>query len=337
MRSCRILLLCMLGSTACLESPDVVARARTGGAAANDAGPAEILPLTGALEVHNPTIMRGGQEFLLFSTGAGIPLKASNDLLAWRELGVVFARNPDWIAGELPGVTDLWSPDVAFFNDSFHLYYAASTFGSSRSCIGHATTDSLDADSTWTDRGPVICSNTGGSDDDWNAIDPSVLVSAGTGAWLAFGSYRSGIKLIRLDETGARTGPELHALATRPDAGPIQAAALAAHGGYFYLFVSFDACCQGAASNYKLMVGRAESVEGPYLDRAGRPLLEGGGTLVLEGDERWRGPGSNDVLIDGDRQYNVYHAYDAQNGGRSTLRLSTLAWDDAGWPVSGGP
>jgi arabinan endo-1,5-alpha-L-arabinosidase len=37
------------------------------------------------------------------------------------------------------------------------------------------------------------------------------------------------------------------------------------------------------------------------------------------------------------RAYNVYHAYDADQNGASTLRVSELAWDKDGWPVSGGP
>ena len=34
--------------------------------------------------------------------------------------------------------------------------------------------------------------------------------------------------------------------------------------------------------------------------------------------------------------FNVYHAYDASNGGIPTLRISQLVWQD-GWPVSAEP
>jgi hypothetical protein len=30
-------------------------------------------------------------------------------------------------------------------------------------------------------------------------------------------------------------------------------------------------------------------LQGPYVDRDGMAMLEGGGTLVLQGDERYRG------------------------------------------------
>ncbi|MCK7493762.1 MAG: hypothetical protein MZW92_22335 [Comamonadaceae bacterium] len=66
-------------------------------------------------------------------------------------------------------------------------------------------------------------------------------------------------------------------------------------------------------------------------------MLEGGGTLVLEGDERWRGAGANMILSSGGQDYNVYHSYDANAAGRATLRIAELAWDADGWPVSGGP
>ena len=59
-------------------------------------------------------------------------------------------------------------------------------------------------------------------------------------------------------------------------------------------------------------------------------------TLVLDAAGDWVGPGHNAVLFEGTRAYNVYHAYAATNGA-SQLRISELAWDAEGWPVSGGP
>jgi hypothetical protein len=43
------------------------------------------------------------------------------------------------------------------------------------------------------------------------------------------------------------------------------------------------------------------------------------------------------VLFSGDKAFNVYHTYDGQQNGRAILRVSELWWNDAGWPVSGGP
>jgi arabinan endo-1,5-alpha-L-arabinosidase len=84
-------------------------------------------------------------------------------------------------------------------------------------------------------------------------------------------------------------------------------------------------------------VGRANSILGPYLDRDGADMLNGGGTLVLTGDSRWKGPGSNMVFSDAGKRYNVYHAYDANSNGQSTLRIAELVFDNDAWPVSAGP
>jgi arabinan endo-1,5-alpha-L-arabinosidase len=61
--------------------------------------------------------------------------------------------------------------------------------------------------------------------------------------------------------------------------------------------------------------------------------MEGGGTVILEGAETWRGPGHQAVLFDADADLLVFHAYDAATG-RPTLQISTMAWED-GWPRAG--
>jgi arabinan endo-1,5-alpha-L-arabinosidase len=127
-------------------------------------------------------------------------------------------------------------------------------------------------------------------------------------------------------------------LASRDAVEAIEAPYLVRRGSYFYLFVSFDLCCRGTASTYRVMVGRSESVTGPYLDRDGTPMLSaGGGSNVVLGNQRWHGPGHNAVLTVGADQYLVYHAYDAEHGGAPTLRIAELLWDDAGWPIPAGP
>jgi arabinan endo-1,5-alpha-L-arabinosidase len=96
-------------------------------------------------------------------------------------------------------------------------------------------------------------------------------------------------------------------------------------------------CCRGVRSTYNVRVGRSSKVTGPYLDRSGKPMTEGGGTLILEGAGRVRGPGHNSILTEGARQYIVHHFYDADDNGRSKLQIRPLTWSRDGWPVVGEP
>ena len=235
-----------------------------------------------------------------------------------------------------PVRTTFGPPTSPLFNGKYHLYYSVSTFGQNRSLIGLATNATLDPRAEgfgWVDEGLVLESF---PSDDYNAIDPNLVLDAGGEPWLAFGSFWSGIKLVKLEaETGkpASETPELHALATRSvNSRSVEAPFIFYRDGFYYLFVSFDFCCRGADSTYNVRVGRATEITGPYVDRDGVPLLNGGGTQVTFPTERWRGPGHNAVFAEGDTVYIVYHAYDADNAGVSVLRIAPLQWDAEGWP-----
>jgi arabinan endo-1,5-alpha-L-arabinosidase len=141
--------------------------------------------------------------------------------------------------------------------------------------------------------------------------------------------------MIELDLSGARANDDSYDIASR-GGGSIEAPFIVYRCGFYYLFASFGNCCRGADSTYNINVGRSLDVTGPYLDRAGTSMMQGGGTRLVEGGGDWVGPGHNAILFDGQAAYNVYHAYAAQNGA-SRLRISELVFDEAGWPVSGGP
>lgn len=300
--------------------------------------PPQVLTLSGNLDTHDPVMMPADGRFYLFSTGNNLGAKTSTNMLAWQNAPDVFSSStrPSWIATAVPGVSNLWAPDISFFGGLYHLYYSASTFGSNHSCIGHATRASLSS-GTWADKGQVVCSNAG-TKDDWNAIDPNVIVDQAGTPWLAFGSFWSGIKLIQLDETGARAGTSLTALASRPsNGGALEAPFIVRRCGFYYLFMSWDLCCKRADSTYNTRVGRSANVAGPYVDKDGVALLQGGGTLLVKGGDRYRGPGHNAVVFTETAAFNVYHSYDANNNGQSVLRIAELVWDEDGWPISGGP
>lgn len=290
--------------------------------------------------VHDPCLIRHGEYYYLFSTGRGIPIRRSKDLQHWDRLGRVFDELPDWTRKKVPEVRALWAPAISRLSGEYRLYYSVSTFGSNRSCIGLATNATLDPDDEdyeWVDQGPVICSEPG--QDNWNAIDPNVVLDETQRPWMAFGSFWSGIKLLRLDaETGKRSEADttLHSIAGR-GGGAIEAPFIVRKNDAFYLFVSFDQCCQGVDSTYNIRVGRSEQITGPYVDRDGTPMTEGGGTLVLAGHGHVIGPGHNAVLLGKDADWLVHHFYDTRADGVPTLQIRPLLWAHDGWPLAGEP
>ncbi len=303
--------------------------------------------LTGDLyPIHDPCIIKSGDTYWVFCTTphadvpAQIPCYKSADLMHWQRAGHVFAELPAWAKRAVPHAEGIWAPDISFFDGQYWLYYAVSTFGSNQSVIGLATTPTLnpaDPAYRWQDRGLVLESNKG---DDFNALDPNRVIDREGKHWLAFGSFWTGLKIIQLNPTTGLplAGAQRHSLARRtlaPDA--IEAVFLISRAGYYYLFASFDFCCRGADSSYYTVVGRSKDILGPYVDLRGKPMMDGGGTLVLAasaGEPRWRGPGHIAILRDDGKDYIVYHAYDADHNGRPTLRIAPLGWTEDNWPVA---
>jgi len=294
--------------------------------------------------VHDPCIIKQGDAYYLFCTtsrgdaGGFVACRRSRDLVNWEKAGFAFVQIPEWAREAVPGTKGLWAPDISFFNGLYHLYYSVSTFGSNHSVIGLATNKTLDPGAPgfeWVDRGLVVQSQ---KQDRFNAIDPNLFIDRDGKHWLSWGSFWDGLMLARIDPaTGKRLDEDKPVqLAWRPVArgepSAIEAPFIIARGDYCYLFASFDFCCRGAKSTYFVVCGRSREVTGPYVDATGRLMVEGGGSIVIEGDARFKAYGHNAFLREGKRDYLVYHAYDIDNDGRPTLRISPIHWTRDGWP-----
>jgi arabinan endo-1,5-alpha-L-arabinosidase len=302
--------------------------------------------------IHDPSIIKAGDTWYVFGTGGRpdgpqMPIRCSTDLHFWTQCGHVLDRIPDWIRARLPGVRDLWAPDISFVDGQYRLYYVYSLLGKNTSGIALLTNKTLDQNSPdygWVDQGPVIESRAG---DDYNTIDPNFISDAKGGDWLVFGSYWSGIKMRELGPDGKLSpkNAKLYSLAkrVRPPGGEriqkgaaapweaIEAPFMVHHGSYFYLFTSWDFCCRGANSTYHVMVGRSAKVTGPFVDESGKKLMKGGGTEILAGNSRWAGPGGESLWMGPDDQdVMVFHAYD-RTSGRPYLQVSSVHWV-GDWP-----
>ena len=303
--------------------------------AAPPGGPLEQASSRGVTARDPSTIVRCGDRFWMFFTGRGVRSLYSKDLVRWQPGPPVFERPPAWIAGAVPENRGVyWAPDVMKVGDRYLLYYSVSSFGAMDSAIGLATTPTLDPEAPdfhWTDQGEVLRSREGG---DFNAIDPAVFLDDDGTLWLAFGSQWSGLKLVELDPaTGKRLDPE-KAMTPLATGVPIEAAYLTRRRGKYYLFVNRGSCCQGVRSTYHIQVGRSDHVLGPYLDREGRALLDGGGTTVLE---TWVGPlagagHAGIVEVDGRSWFSCHFEADNRMDGEATFAVMPFSWGDDGWP-----
>jgi arabinan endo-1,5-alpha-L-arabinosidase len=314
------LLALLLGGTATLPAPQA--------AAAGYPNPGLV---TGDTSVHDPSMVRAPDgTYYLFSTHQGIEIRISTDRIHFTRDGSVLPGGATW-AGAYGNDTDVWAPDVSYRNGVYWLYYAVSSFGSNHSAIGLATSTTAKPGS-WTDKGLVYASQ---STDNFNAIDPALTVDASGRWWLSFGSFWSGIKMIQINPA---TGKQLasnttrYSIAERPSPDAEEASYTYAHGGYYYLFASFDYCCRGTSSTYRIMVGRSTSPAGPYVDESGAPMMNGGGTQILATHGNVIGPGGQSVLHDAGGDLLVYHYYAANLNGTPALGLNLLGWDSAGWP-----
>lgn len=298
------------------------------------------------VEVHDPVMAKEGDFYYVFSTGPGLTMYQSVDRVNWKRIGRIFETEPDWAQDVAPGFNGhLWAPDIIEKGGKFYLFYSVSAFGKNTSGMGVTVSETLDPESSdygWKDQGLVLQSVP--NRDHWNAIDPAIVKDDAGQYWMSFGSFWQGLKLVKLDPslTQVAEPQEWYSLAkrpgdpTKPDAaagtGAIEAPYIFRKGDWYYLFVSFDLCCRRGNSTYKIMVGRSKSVTGPYVDREGRSMLEGGGTLVLEGNQNWVALGHNAAYTFDGQDWLVFHAYESADNYLQKLRILPISWDE-GWPV----
>nr|WP_315393664.1 arabinan endo-1,5-alpha-L-arabinosidase [uncultured Duganella sp.] len=300
------------------------------------------------VSVHDPVMAKEGDTYYVFSTGPGITFYSSTNMKDWKPEGRVFKEQPSWAKRAAPTFDGhIWAPDIQFHNGQYYLYYSVSGFGKNTSGIGVTVNKTLDPrspDYRWVDQGMVLQSIP--QKDDWNAIDSNIVEDGKGGAWMSFGSFWSGLKLVKLNDawTGLAEPQEWHAIASRTanadapagtEAGPgeIEAPFIFKKNGYYYLFASFGLCCRKADSTYHVVVGRSTSVTGPYVDKHGVDMMKGGGSLVIAGDKEWKGLGHNSAYTLDGKDYMVLHAYETADDYLQKLKIMEMKWDANGWPT----
>lgn len=299
--------------------------------------------------VHDPVMAYEDSTYYIYSTGIGIQQMTSKDRQTWTlKQPPVMTVMPQWTHDSVPGFQHhVWAPDVIRWHGRWWMAYSCSTFGKNGSAIGLLSTPSLSTP-VWNDEGCIVASRE--DRDQWNAIDPCFVIDDNDLPWMTWGSFWDGIQMIRLDTTmHVAKGEKPRTIARRyapnaknqPDnptskyagTNAIEAPFIFKHGGWYYLFVSWDYCCRGAQSNYRVAVGRSKTVDGPYIDRNGVDMRQGGGTLFLEGDKKeFEAAGHCAVYHFGDEDIFICHGYSVAHQGASVFVRRHIRWTDDGWP-----
>ena len=317
----------------------------------------------GARHAHDPTVVKDDDgTYYMFSTDAvansseipaGVHMRSSPDLTEWTYRGTALDGVPA-AAFEWSGAKGLWAPEVVRWpapagTTRWHMYYSASTFGSSTSAIGLAVAGSPGG--PWEDRGLVVRTLSGR--DTQNAIDAAVAFDRHGDPWLTYGSFFSGIHTLRLDPaTGmALTEGDLGTCIARRHSD-VDRAIEGAFVQYrpeddrYVLFVSYDSLF----NSYNVRVAVAEEIIGPYRDASGAEMTDIDaaphtvGTKILgsyrfDGGTAWLAPGHNSILTvpaddrADEQQFMVHHVRFAEDPTQHLVQLRRVFTTANGWPV----
>ena len=272
--------------------------------------------------IHDPsTIAECDGKYYTFGTGGG---------------GLISPDGWTWESGaERPGGGA--APDVLKIGDRYLVIYGATGGGLGGGHNGriltmwNKTLDPKSPDFKYT-TAIEVCPSDGMEDND--AIDPGMLLDPTTGRlWVSYGTYFGTIRLIELDPA---TGERVKGNVEQDIAIDCEASDLIYRNGWYYLLGTHGTCCDGVNSTYNIVVGRAKSVTGPYLDNVGRDMYHGGGKMVIAAGDRVTGPGhfGRTVIDEGVEIMSCHYEADFEQGGRSVLGLRPLLWKND-WPVAG--
>ena len=279
-----------------------------------------------SLSMPDPTVIRGRDGyFYVYATEdtRHIPICKSKDLVNWEFVATAFSEETRPTFEPNGG---LWAPDINYINDQYVMYYSMSVWGGGNTCgIGVAT--AARPDGPFQDDGKMFRSDEIGVH---NSIDPFYIEEDGK-KYLFWGSF-FGIYAIELTDDGLDIKYEAEKQLIAGNA--FEATYIYKKDDYYYLFASIGTCCDGIYSTYKLVVGRSNSLFGPYVNKAGIDMKNNGYEIILSSNEKFVGNGhcSEIVQDDAGTEWILYHGIDVDNPNGRVLLMDQVNWVE-GWPV----
>ena len=297
-------------------------------------------------EIADTTIVDGENGYYYIVSTERKMLRSEN-LVDWEVISENMISTPTW-GSELypnPGPKYVWAPDLKKINDTWILYYSLSGTDQPYG-VGYATAD--DVEGPYVDQGKLFDYQEIGIE---NAIDPQIYIEDDGLIYMVVGSYR-GVFLIELEEDGQSLygGVEyqnenkvlIAGREGRWDATTFEGGYITKKDDTYYFFGSSGLSCEKEQSDYKVHVGKSDSLFGPYVDSKGKKLTGGTyysstiGELVLisPSNKKIVGPGHNSIFIDDAGDYWIYyHAYyEYDNYNTRHLFMDKLEWNEQGFP-----
>ncbi|WP_348823699.1 arabinan endo-1,5-alpha-L-arabinosidase [Flavobacterium aestuarii] len=249
------------------------------------------------------------------------PYRRSKDLVTWEYMGSAMPTVPAWVKDSLnnkrarmtPALPPIenprygyWAPYIKKTGSKYRLYYSIvvdepivgtnfETSWSERAFIGLAESDDL-ATNVWVDKGMVVCSEPDGvkpysftGDRNWenayfefNAIDPTLIITPEGEHHLIYGSWHSGIAVLKLNPATGKPDQlkTLTDYGTRIASRSSTSRWQASEGPeiiynpdtqYYYLFLAYD----GLDVPYNTRVCRSKSITGPFVGINGANVTNG--------------------------------------------------------------
>ncbi len=323
-------ILTMFYAAACPDNTDV----RTGNTQEQPAGKVWYTNPVINRSAPDPTVIRANDgTFYLYATGGNPAVYKSANLYKWDYVGTAFTKKgkPAW-----EPKAGIWAPDINYINGKYVLYYSMSVWGGGKTCgLGVAVSDTPEG--PFTDLGKLFRSNEIGVH---NSIDPFYIEDNGK-KYLFWGSW-NGIWGVELTDDGlALKGGIDYAKKHKVQiAGTAyEATYILKRDGHYYLFNSIGSCCNGARSTYTTVVGRADNLFGPYVNKAGERMMDNKHEIFIKRNDAFLGTGHNAEFVQDDNgnDWVIYHAFrtDDVHAGRVDC-LDRVYWTEDGWPYLSG-
>ena len=307
-------------------------------------------------EIADPCVVRGDDGYIYAFATAGRVLR-SEDGCEWTYYTENIIPRPSW-GDSYADRPIIWAPDVVKIGDNWIYYYSLSAWGGACG-IGYATSEEIGG--PYTDHGMLFATeeiaSIVGSDKSLgvtNSIDQQVIVDDDS-VYMVFGSFL-GCYLVELtdDGMGLKNGIPYQREHKVLIAGEMPGAFDEYHyeGSWifkkddlWYYMGSTGSCCNGRNSSYRVMVGVADNIAGPYYDSEGQRLDQkyestSGDLVVWSSPEnrQTKGPGHNAVIMDdaGDFWWYGHCYYEYDNFSTRHLAMDKIEWDENDMPYLAG-